>query len=190
MRTALAFGFGALLGAGITVLPRLTAHLRAAWKEKRPVAESGGERLHIERTFNFLAKAPLEAVAPLFGADKERDWAPEWNPVFVWPRKATDRQGMVFTVVHGDRRAVWVNTAFEPMEGHIQYAYVIPEAMATSITLRLTPEGRWTRVTVEYARTALSADANGFVRRMAEHDGGQGPEWGERINLYLETQRK
>jgi hypothetical protein len=69
----------------------------------------------------------------------------------------------------------------------VQYVYVIPDALVTVITLRLTLQGQQTHVEVEYDRTALNSEADGHVRRMAEQDRGSGPEWEKQINGYLET---
>ena len=73
----------------------------------------------------------LRVAWPLFGAHKERVWAPGWEPVFLWPEKPLDQQGMVFRVRHGDRSAVWVNTAFDRAARRIQYVYVIPDVVVT-----------------------------------------------------------
>ena len=53
---------------------------------------------HTRTAFDFTVNAPLEQAAPLFGADKERVWAPGWNPQFLYPNPAHDQQGMVFQV--------------------------------------------------------------------------------------------
>jgi len=50
-----------------------------------------GEPLHTCEQFAFIANAPLDVTWPLFGAEKERVWAPGWNPVFVWPATALDQ---------------------------------------------------------------------------------------------------
>src|SRR5438552_12609459 len=78
--------------------------------------------------FEFIAHAPYAQVFPLFGADKERVWAgKEWDPTFIYPKPAIDVEGAVFTVQHGHATTVpWVNTAFDPQRGHVQYVYVVP----------------------------------------------------------------
>jgi hypothetical protein len=82
----------------------------------------------------------------------------------------------------------WVNTVFDPHSGHVQYVYFVPDVMTTLIDIHLTqqdPEN--TKVNVIYERTALTAGGDERVRRMAERDRGNGPEWGEQINHYLAT---
>lgn len=148
---------------------------------------ASGELLHMERTFEFVAQAPMHAVAPLFGADREQAWAPGWDPRFLWP--SGDREGMVFTVTGEYGTAVWINTAFDLEHGRIQYVYVLPSVMATLITLKLRPDGSQTHVTVVYSRTALDASSNESVRRLADQDAHAGPEWETQIDHYLRTAR-
>lgn len=139
--------------------------------------------------FDFVANAPLDRVFPLFGAAGERAWAEGWEPKFLWPAEVDDREGMVFEIDHGGRTATWVNTAFDRAANRVQYVYVLPEVVATTITLRLTPRGDATHVAVRYERTALSPDANPVVRDMAEHDRQAGPEWSAQINRFLAAGR-
>src|SRR5260370_633992 len=70
-------------------------------------------RAHTKEKFVFIAHAAMERVAPLFGADEERVWAANWEPSFIHPLPAKDAQGMVFTVAHGHRASIWVNTEFD-----------------------------------------------------------------------------
>jgi len=185
------FGVGLVCGAVAMALPRIVAHLRAAVHGGVVMQSSpGSARVHTEEKFAFTARAPMEKVAPLFGADKERVWAPGWEPQFAYPLPAADVPGMVFTVAHGHKKAVWVNTQLDWRTGRVQYAYVIPEAMATLLTLQLAPNGSQTRVEVEYQRTALSAEADEHVRAMAEKDRAAGPEWEKQMNEYLTVENR
>lgn len=143
--------------------------------------------MHFQNDFSFVAQAPMAVAAPLFGAHKERVWAPDWNPVFLWPRDVADQPGMVFTVAHGDNTAVWVNTVFDLAAGRVEYVYVLPDVVATVISLQLVPIGNATRVSVRYERTALREAAHDAVRLMAEGDANAGPEWETQINAYLAT---
>ena len=135
--------------------------------------------------FEFVANAPMDRVFPLFGAEKERVWAEGWNPRFVWPVNAEDREGMIFQIAHDNRTATWVNTLFDREAGRIQYVYILPETVATVITLRLTARHDSTHVSVRYERTSLSTVANAVVRNMGDHDKLAGPEWQAQINRYL-----
>jgi hypothetical protein len=168
-------------------LPGVAAHLQAARRRASGTPQGPGVvRAHTEEKFAVIARAPMPQVVPLFGADKERVWAPGWDPHFVHPVPASDEEGMVFTAAHSHLRSVWVNTEFDPKAGRIQYVYVIPDAMVTRITLRLMPEGNQTRVQVAYDRTALSEEGDAHVRHMSERDRGSGPDWEKQVNEYLQ----
>jgi hypothetical protein len=179
------FVLGAVCGVIVMGAPKIAAHLHTLLGEQH-TNSTDGQRAHTEEEFAFTANAPMEQVAPLFGADKERVWAPGWNPQFIHPVPGADEEGMVFTVAHSDLRAAWVNTQFDIKNGRIQYVYTIPDALVTVITLRLHPEGDKTHVEVEYDRTALSADADSHVRHFAEGDRASGPDWEKQINGYLQ----
>ncbi len=141
---------------------------------------------HTRTEFHFTANGPFERVAPLFGANEERKWSPDWNPQFLYPQPAHDQPGMVFKIMHGQHEAFWVNTAFDLTAGHFQYTYVLAGAMATLIDIHLTRDGaQKTAVSVVYERTALIPEANEHVQHFAQGDQKAEKEWDEAINGYL-----
>jgi hypothetical protein len=182
------FLLGIALGAFLMAIPKIATHFRM-WMHGSSSGQ-GTARAHTGEKFTFTAHASIAEVAPLFGADKERVWAPGWNPKFVHPVPASDEEGMVFTVAHDHLKAAWVNTQFDLKNGRIQYVYVIPDALVTVITLQLKPDGDQTHVEVAYDRTALSAEADSHVHHMAEGDRNSGPEWEKQVNDYLGSSRK
>lgn len=182
MRSWFSLVVGGLVGTCAILLPRF-AHS----SNDRPSVAGHSDLAHTERTFEFTANAPIDIVGPLMGANKERVWASGWEPGFVWPADASDREGMVFTTGQGKPTAIWVNTAFDLRAGSVQYVYVVPDMQVTAILLTMTPSGYKTHVTVTYRRTALQPGANDTVRKMADHDGRSGPEWEQQINNYLQT---
>lgn len=190
MRSAMIFLLGLAAGAGVILVPAALHHLHEHWLAAH---EGGGlapgELMHTEERFEFTANGPIASVAPLFGAAKERVWARNWNPNFVWPSDETDREGMVFTVAHGHMKSVWVNTAFDLQGGNLQYVFVVPGAMTTRITVHLEPEREKTSVQVQYERTALDAGLNEHVKEMAEEDAKSGPHWEKEVNDYLAGQK-
>lgn len=173
-----------IIGLGLCCLAAVVGMARPA------KSQTSASLAHTVRTFQFIAFAPMSRVAPLFGAARERDWEPEWKPTFVWPDTPADRSGMVFTVAHGHKNAVWVNTQYDLQKGRFQYVYVIPDVMATLLTLTLEPREAHTIVTVRYERTALSPDASPIVQSMAQHDDTAAPEWEQKINAYLSSTPK
>jgi hypothetical protein len=181
------FVLGIVCSAGLMMLPKAVAHLHPASHTLHSNdAQPGSPRTHTEEKFVFAAQAPMEQVAPLFGANKERVWSPQWDPQFIYPSPVADAQGMVFTVAHRHLQAIWVNSELNLKEGRVQYVYVIPDTLVTVITLNLKPHGSETTVEVHYDRTALTPDTDAHVQELAQQDRVAGSEWQTQINEYLE----
>jgi hypothetical protein len=146
---------------------------------------------HVSHSFQFVVGAPLIRTAALFGPEGERCWAgPRWNPEFLHPQPGKDVQGAVFTVQHGPHKSVWVNTLFDTAAGRMQYVAFIPEALVSTVDVRLSPLGSAsTRVEVTYVRTALNIAANEDVQAMGKSDAQSGPEWQQAIEKCLGMSR-
>lgn len=154
-------------------------------------AKPAAQPLHVRNSFDFTVNAPQSVVAPLFGAHRERAWAEGWDPQFVYPQPADDKPGEIFIINHGGHSSTWVNTALDLEKGHIQYAYVIPGAMAVLIDICLAATGTSaTHVAVTYERTALAPELNDHVRQQGETDAKSAPHWQKAIEDYLKNQAK
>jgi hypothetical protein len=170
---------GAICGAAALAMPKVAAHLRAAVNGAHERRNSADEvRAHTRESFTLTVRAPMNEAAPLFGAYKERVWAPDFDPQFVHPLPARDEQGMVFTLAHGQQKAYWVNTEFDLKSGRLRYSYVIPEVMATALFINLTQDGENTRADVTYERTSLSRE--GDMRVDHSRAGTARPDWNGR----------
>jgi len=144
---------------------------------------------HVVNSFELTVALPYARAAALFGPEGERSWAgPHWDPHFLYPRPARDQQGAVFTIAHGDRTAVWINTLFDLDARHFQYVYVVPEVQAATIDVTFRSiDASHTTVHVTYARTALTPAANDHVVALGRQDKASGPEWQSAIEAYLKT---
>ncbi len=170
----------------LLAVPLVLGMATACAAQSQPAAPSAPELAHTRVEFHFVADGPFGQVAPLFGANEERKWAADWNPQFIYPTPARDVPGMVFRVAHGDHSSIWVNTALDLTGGHIQYSYVLNDAMATLIDIHVTRDSaQKTGVTVVYERTALIPEANEHVQHFAKGDGKAQKEWEDSINGYL-----
>jgi len=172
-------------------LPRMVSQVHAGvagqHSENKPTDRT--VRIQTERIFEFTVGAPTAVAAPLFGADKERTWAPGWNPAFVWPANVSHQRGTVFTVTRGTGNRVWITTAHTQTE-LFQHPHVTPEVVGMLITVKLTPHGSSTHAEGRYERTSLSMAANDMVQKISDHDGQSGPEWETQINEYPARSRK
>lgn len=139
---------------------------------------ANGPVIHVENGFEFTVRAPYEKVFPLFGAHGEQAWAEGWDPQFLHPQPAGDIEGEVFTVSHGHKQAVWINTAFDSASGHVQYVYTIPNVQVVRIDIRFRHDDpSATGVKVVYERTTLTSSFNGHIREMGKKDSQSAEEW-------------
>ncbi len=141
---------------------------------------------HVQNSFTFEIEAGLSEAFPLFGANKEKEWALDWDPQFIYPQPAEDVRGSVFRVEHDHLSSIWVNTEFDLATGHIQYVYFLPKLLVTTIDIYLTGlDSGGTRAQVTYERTALHRIANALVHRKSISDADAAPEWQAHINSHL-----
>lgn len=169
----------------------ITAVLAGVFTYEHHRAETpSGPLAHVRNEFEFTVHAPYALTVPLFGPEGERAWGGEqWDPHFLYPQPAQDVRGAVFTVQHGHHRSYWINTAFDVEGRHFQYAYVIPDVMATLIDVHFSEiDAANTKVNVAYERTALTPEANEHVREAGDSDSKNGVEWEKAVNDYLTKQ--
>ncbi len=171
---------------GLTGLVLFAGVIGSAWVQAQERVQPALAHSHEE--FSLVVMAPYEQAFPLFGAYEERKWAKGFDPQFIHPSPAIDRQWMVFTWEQKGTPSVWMNTAFDAASGHVQYVYFAKDTMVTLIDIHLTKAGAAeTRVSVVYERTALRPETNEQVDRYARDDRNRGVEWAEMINGYLQT---
>ena len=175
---------GALLVISVLLLTTIAVLAFLHFHAQR---DSAGAVVHVENGFEFTAHGPYKIVAPLFGASAERVWAKDqWHPKFLYPSPERDTFGEVFTVAHSHLKSVWVNTAFDLENGHVQYVYVIPDAQAVLIDIHLQEKDpSATDVKVVYQRTALNPNFNEHVTKLGNDDRDMGNEWQTSIDEFL-----
>ncbi len=148
---------------------------------------------HVRSSFSLVVHAPYRETAPLFGPNGERGWSEgHWDPHFFYPQQpGQDVPGAVFAIQHGSMKSIWVNTIFDIEGHHLQYVYVIPDALVTMIDVNFTPIDELnTRVNVVYTRTALEAAANEHVRALGASDAKSGEHWEKAVNDYIQSHKR
>ena len=137
------------------------------------------------------AAAPA-VVFPLHGPMTEALWAVGWEPEMIHPADGALAAGAVFLTRHGGAEAVWVNTAWDPKAGRVEYVHVSQDRDVTELRIRVSgPEQGPTEVEVTYTWTALSPAGNAFVEAQTEEDFLRWTgEWEEEMAHYLRTGRK
>jgi hypothetical protein len=170
----------------LTIILLICATMACAQKD------SETRRAHAERSFTIHLQATPAEVFPLFGPLAEREWSPQWLPHFISPPDgARIARGAVFSTTDEHGEQTWVLTAYDPQEGHLSYCIFWPGFVVSELEIRVLKSGGETSsAEVLYRHTALSAEGDSLVARMAEHHGAMSPHWEHAINEALRKRRE
>jgi hypothetical protein len=122
--------------------------------------------LRVRRRGRLTLRGPLTDVVPLFTAEGERRWVPDWEPRFALPGHVHER-GEVWTTSATAGTTIWV-TADRRADG-VLLARVTPDVAAglVEVTCRPGPDGT-TDVDVAYDVTALSDTGREVVAHLRD----------------------
>ena len=147
--------------------------------------EGRHEGLYVERTEEFEVAAPMDEVFPLFGPDREGDWASDWRPEPVYPVEVTAVEGAVFRTSHSGE-AVWVVSRFDGAQRRVEYTTFRPDDRVGRIIVTVSEEGQESLVQVTYAFTALSESGRRHVAEFTEvHYREMIAHWKRAIDEFL-----
>ena len=145
------------------------------------------DQVRVERSAGFdLAVRPEEAF-PLFGPDRESDWASDWHPEPIYPPEIRAEEGAVFKTSHsGD--ATWMVSRYDLEHRRVEYTTFRPNDRVGRIVVEVSEREGGSHVEVTYLFTALSVQGlqhnahftEGHYREMIAH-------WKRAIDYFLET---
>ena len=93
--------------------------------------------MHTETTFDVVVHVPYHETAARFTPEGERRWAGKhWDPSYLYRMPGLDNRGAVFTINHGNLKAVWLVAERDLDARHFQYVYFIPDVMVTTVDAR------------------------------------------------------
>lgn len=112
----------------------------------------------------FELNLSVECALPLFTAEGERLWVPDWEPEILG-----DGGGSVFVTRIGGTETTWVVVDIDPSRGIARYARWVPGVQAGLVEVHCAPlaPGR-SAVRVRYRLTPLSAAAVEMVSAFLE----------------------
>ena len=143
-------------------------------------------RQHAESNITFDLPAAASTVLPLFGPVREGEWAPDWNPQFVYPAEKKQTAGAVFTTRQHDSDLVWMLITYDEAALRVEYVIIWPGMCATRLDIALKPlDARSSRASVTYRRTSLSEHGDEYVRNFAEHFPSQREHWQQAVSKRL-----
>ena len=155
------------------------------------VTASPQPRQHAESNITFELPAAASTALPLFGPVRETEWAPDWNPEFVYPAENRQAAGAVFTTRQHDSDLVWMLIAYDEAALRVEYVVIWPGICATRLDIALTPlDAHTSRASVTYRRTSLSERGDEYVRNFAAHFPSQRDHWQQAISKRLRELEK
>src|SRR5438046_3013065 len=110
----------------------------------------------VTRTAAFDLNVSPDEAFPLFGPDREGDWAWGWQPKPVYPAEIRAEEGAVFKTDQHGEEVVWVISRYEPEQGHIEYTTFRHADRMGLVSIQVSAQEGGSQVEVTYIFTALS----------------------------------
>ena len=127
-----------------------------AWSGTTMASEplSNGRHFHLD--------APCAQVFPLFTAQGEKVWAPDWDPEMLGGDTA---RGSVFRTRHAESETVWIVTDYQPDHYRASYARLVQGSNMGLVDVACHEDSGGSSVSVRYTLTGLSKEGDAFVRK-------------------------
>ncbi|MCP5380859.1 MAG: hypothetical protein H6912_00690 [Kordiimonadaceae bacterium] len=144
-------------------------------------------RKKFESAFEIMEQA--EILFPLFSAEGEKLWVPDWDYIAVSEGKELHEDYVFMTSNHdfATTNAIWLVKRYDPENYYVQFYKIEPEDKIAIVTVSCTKLGEEnTQVTVCYEYIGLSKKGRDFIE-----DHGQGDfeafikEWKILLEQYL-----
>jgi hypothetical protein len=157
-------------------------------REEQEKVESSHEVMRVTRSASFDLGAPMDDVFPLFGPERERDWAWGWQPEPVDPPQINAEEGAVFKTTHNGDETVWVISRYDPANGRVEYVTFRHDDRLGQISIQVSAMANGSHVEVTYAFTALSEKGERHIAHFTEdYYRKMIGDWQRAISHFLET---
>lgn len=124
----------------------------------------------------------MAEITPLFGPVREREWAPDWAPHFIYPAQGGQEEGAVFTTTSANgQERLWLLTTYNVEHGEVEYVVITPGFTANQIKIQIAPDGeKQSKATITYRHSALAPEGNEEVRKLS-------PDWAAHQRVHWES---
>ena len=147
---------------------------------------------HIKHTAEFQLDQPADILFPLFSAEGEKLWVPDWDYKNIMGSTQLHEDYIFVTGNHdhaaGD--AIWLVKRYDPDNYYVGFYKVEPEEKVGIIAVKcdVLSESR-TNISITYEYKALNEKGNKFISNYTdqEHRKFIG-EWKQLLDNYFETQ--
>lgn len=125
----------------------------------------------IKHTANFEIDQSVEVLFPLFSAEGEKLWVPNWDYENVVDTKELHEDYIFLTKIHdhASTKAIWLVKKYDPNSYLVQFYKVEPEDKVGIVTVQCTrlKESK-TRVEVTYEYVALTVRGVRFIDKFTK----------------------
>lgn len=147
----------------------------------------------IKHTKEFRINQPIDIVFPLFSAEGEKLWVPDWDYVNIMGSNELHEDYIFLTQTHdhASTKAIWLVKQYKPESYLVQFYKVEPEDKVGIITVQCESIGtELTQVEVTYEYVGLSIKGNEFVNEFTASEYETFIDtWKNLLISYFEAQR-
>lgn len=127
----------------------------------------------IKHTESFEINQPVQVLFPLFSAEGEKLWVPEWNYENIMGGTELHEDYVFITKTHdhASTDAIWIVKRYEPENYCVQFYKVEPEdkiGIIEVVCTQLTDADTEVQVTYEYI--GLSDKGNQFIKKFTSSE--------------------
>lgn len=138
---------------------------------------------HVSRTHRIDLPLPADRAFHFFTPAGEREWVPDWDPVFLHPADGSLETGGAFVTdpASEESRTLWLVTHVDADNRRVSYARVTPASRIGLVDVRVTAAGPTaSHVQVTYSFTALTESGNAYLEAFT----------GPYFRTYIDTWRE
>ena len=143
----------------------------------------------VKHTAGFEIAQPIAILFPLFSAEGEKLWVPDWDYENVMDTTQLSEDCVFLTRSHdhAETDAIWIVKKYVPADYLVEFYRIEPEQKVGLVRVRCSSVSKaQTSVEVTYRYTALSSDGKRFVASFDETAYGEFiAEWKTLLSQYF-----
>jgi hypothetical protein len=153
----------------------------------------GGGMSSIKHTADFTIDQPIDLLFPLFSAEGEKLWVPDWDYENITGSKGLHEDYVFLTKNHdhASTDAIWLVKRYEPENYLVEFYKVEPEDKVGIVNVRCKKIDKClTRVEVSYQYIGLSQKGNEFIEGFTSTEYNEFiSQWKDLLDSYFQSKR-
>lgn len=150
--------------------------------------------LNITHTKSFTLNEPIEMVFPLFSAEGETKWVPNWDYENIMESNELHENYVFLTTNHdhSTTKAIWIVKRYDPEQHVIQFYKVEPEQKVGIISVSCSAlSNSITEISVTYEYIGISDEGRKFIHTFTSEEYEKFiDEWKQLLTAYFNTTKR